>query len=433
MRAEKDIARLQVLANKGDPTAQWRLGDAYLRGKGTDVNMLEAARYFAAAATQGHSEGQWRLGTMVFFGHGGLRRDHVEALRLYRLAAAQGSRDGMRNIALSYEWGTGVAQDYSEAEAWFRKAAELQDSKSQFHLGRKCENRKAGDDADNLTEAVSWYKQSADRGCHLAQIKLGMLHIHGKGVKQDYKEAIKWLKKAAPHACSAEPRYVIAMMHHRGLGVVKDSIEKTLRRLQKAATDHHVRQGLAMYKVADIYRTIKKDDAEALLWYEKAVTCHYPSDSHRGLLDLFLTEKEIAEDKVQSQRFFQKQADRKVPVAQYMVACSYEYGLNLLPQDDIRSALWYRAGAKAGHAASQYKLSQAYAEGRGVMQSTPKSIEWLRKAAEQSNSKALFSLGQRLLVGDGLPKDVAEAERLLVLAEEHGSNAIPKTNSERLP
>ncbi len=46
-------------------------------------------------------------------------------------------------------------------------------------------------------EAVSWYRKSANQGYAKAQYNLGLMYAEGKGVGQDYKEAVSWYRKAA--------------------------------------------------------------------------------------------------------------------------------------------------------------------------------------------------------------------------------------------
>ena len=52
----------------------------------------------------------------------GVKTDFQEALRLYRLAAEQGDRDGQRLLAAMYERGRGVPKDEAEAAKWNAKA-----------------------------------------------------------------------------------------------------------------------------------------------------------------------------------------------------------------------------------------------------------------------------------------------------------------------
>jgi len=54
----------------------------------------------------------------------GVPQDHAEAVRLYRLAAADGDVDGQCSLGGMYADGTGVPQDHAEAVRWYRLAAD---------------------------------------------------------------------------------------------------------------------------------------------------------------------------------------------------------------------------------------------------------------------------------------------------------------------
>ena len=52
----------------------------------------------------------------------GVSQDYGEAVKWWRLAAAQGNARAQRNLGIAYENGRGVAQDHREAAKWFRLA-----------------------------------------------------------------------------------------------------------------------------------------------------------------------------------------------------------------------------------------------------------------------------------------------------------------------
>lgn len=54
-------------------------------------------------------------------------------------------------------------------------------------------------------------RKIADQGNALAQSNLGVMYAEGKGVPQDYKEAMKWWRKAADQGISSA---------HNNLGVL---------------------------------------------------------------------------------------------------------------------------------------------------------------------------------------------------------------------
>jgi len=48
----------------------------------------------------------------------------------------------------------------------------------------------------DYVEAVKWYRKAADQGSANAQYFLGVIYADGLGVKRDYLEAVEWFKKA---------------------------------------------------------------------------------------------------------------------------------------------------------------------------------------------------------------------------------------------
>lgn len=52
-------------------------------------------------------------------------------------------------------------------------------------------------DQGNYAEAFKWYKKAAEQGGADSQFYLGIMHVHGLGVKQEHQQAVKWFKRAA--------------------------------------------------------------------------------------------------------------------------------------------------------------------------------------------------------------------------------------------
>ncbi|HHF6601734.1 TPA: tetratricopeptide repeat protein [Haemophilus influenzae] len=61
----------------------------------------------------------------------------------------------------------------------------------------------------------------AAQGHAKAQNSLGNMYNDGKGVKQDYAEAIKWYQKAAEQDY-AKAQFNLGTMYHNGEGVKRD-------------------------------------------------------------------------------------------------------------------------------------------------------------------------------------------------------------------
>ena len=94
-----------------------------------------------------------------------------------------------------YHNGYGVVQNYTEAVNWYRKSAEQGYAEAQNNLGWMYQNGYGV--AQSYTEAVNWFRKSAEQGYAEAQYNLGAMYANGDGVAQNYTEAVKWFRKSA--------------------------------------------------------------------------------------------------------------------------------------------------------------------------------------------------------------------------------------------
>lgn len=86
---ETTFAALQVKAQAGDATAQYKLGGLYYSGQGVPKDVVKAAEWWQKAAAQGEASSQSAVGWLYFHGEG-VTDDHVLAYAWLNLAASQG-------------------------------------------------------------------------------------------------------------------------------------------------------------------------------------------------------------------------------------------------------------------------------------------------------------------------------------------------------
>jgi TPR repeat protein len=86
-------------------------------GFGVAVDYAEAVRFYRLAAAQGHAQAQLWL-ALMFEGGDGVAEDAAEAARLWILAAEQGLATAQLNIGAAFAHGQGVAQDNTQAARW---------------------------------------------------------------------------------------------------------------------------------------------------------------------------------------------------------------------------------------------------------------------------------------------------------------------------
>jgi TPR repeat protein len=83
-----------VLADQGNPDAQYKVGLTYDVGVGAPQDLAEAATWYRKAADQGHPAAQFNLGLLYANGRG-VAQNYVQAHMWLNLAAA-GSEPGAR-------------------------------------------------------------------------------------------------------------------------------------------------------------------------------------------------------------------------------------------------------------------------------------------------------------------------------------------------
>ena len=96
------------------------LDDGYAADKRGDY--AEALRWYRLAAAQGDARAQFNLGYMYHYGQD-VTQDYVEAVKWVRLAAAQGLAIAQNNLGTMYDKGQGVTQDYVRAHMWLNLSA----------------------------------------------------------------------------------------------------------------------------------------------------------------------------------------------------------------------------------------------------------------------------------------------------------------------
>jgi uncharacterized protein len=122
--------------------------------------------------------------------------DYTTAFRLLTPLADQGQPRAQNALGLMFDHGNGVSKNTTEALKWYRKSADQGYAKAETNLGYLYERYGEGA-PQNYVEAANFFRKAADQGYALAQVELGYLYEHGQGVQQDIEQAAYWYRKAA--------------------------------------------------------------------------------------------------------------------------------------------------------------------------------------------------------------------------------------------
>ncbi len=434
---------------------EWfRLGCKYYFGDGIPVDYKKAVKWYHKAAEGGYAAAQTSLGTCYEEGKG-VAKDVREAKKWYRKAAEGGNATAQYFLGNCYMQSRGAAQNFDEAVKWYSKAAEQGYVSAQYMLGR-CYDEGSGVEK-NAAEAEKWYKKAAAQDHFQAQqelakrqkrqekkisgkepekeisetllekwFELGIKYDFGKGVPVDYKEAVRWYRKAA-EAGHAVAQYNLGICYANGQGVTQDYSEAVKWYRKAAEAGYAAAQNNLGYRYENGLG-VSKDIKEAVKWYHKAAESG-DANAQCNLATCYYNGEGVTQDYSEAVKWYRKAAESGNAAAQCNLGYCYENGLDV--SKDIKEAVkWYRKAAEAGNANAQCNLATCYYNGEGVTQDYNEALNWYFKAAGQGLAGAQYMLGLCYDLGKGVKRNTAEAEKWYkkAAAQGHG-NAQKELNS----
>lgn len=192
----EDVAKLLEASLKEEsPWAQLMMGSAYYAAEKYE----DALPWYERAAAQHYDLVYTLLGEMYVFGRG-TTVDLPKAFELFQKGAASGRLSSMVYLGKFYENGLVVEKNEAEAFQWYLKAARQGDIEAQSLLGDKYASGSGVE--RNASDAVQWYTRAANQGDTYSQMQLGLLYgVTANTVEAmvtpDWAEAYKWFSLAA--------------------------------------------------------------------------------------------------------------------------------------------------------------------------------------------------------------------------------------------
>ncbi|KAF2403766.1 HCP-like protein [Trichodelitschia bisporula] len=248
--------------------------------------------------------------------------------------------------------------DYDRAFPLFLAASKHMHAESGFRAAL-CYEFGWGCRKDYL-KAQQFYRASAARGHPGAACRLGVALIEGllglSGTREERREGIKWLKRAAENAdgqYNSAP-YELGKLHEHGFGdeIFKDEVYAAQLFTQSADLGH----------------------PEANLVMGKAY--------EHGLL-------KCPKDAALSIHFYNGAAQAGLPEAMMALCAWYLFGAEpVLPKDEGEAFEWAKRAADLGYAKAQYAVGYFKEIGIGCRQDTLDANVWYVKAADQGEERA---------------------------------------------
>jgi TPR repeat protein len=129
------LGEFTTLAEAGDSSAMYDLGEMYVNGRGVPVDFRLARDWYEKAATAGNANAMFQLVAVA--------QDRESARRWLEKAAAAGVTAAMNQVARMLERGEGVARDVPTARRWREKAAAAGDDEARTWLRQHAQTDRA--------------------------------------------------------------------------------------------------------------------------------------------------------------------------------------------------------------------------------------------------------------------------------------------------
>ncbi|KAK5828185.1 hypothetical protein F5H01DRAFT_375916 [Linnemannia elongata] len=388
----------------------------YTKGDAPPGDFWKALECYLKAVHQSHAHAQVSVGDLFSVGQG-VTKDSSVAMRWYLKATLQGDTNAQRKaetLTLS-QLRQRVAP---KAPANNRPKDQVSDRSPRSLQSPSTNNepRISNDPVPPTTESSGQMFLNANLGDKDAQVTLGDMYKEGKGILQDYEQAMTWYLKAANQR-SAPAQYAIGSLYDHGQGVPQD-YEQAMDWYLKAANQGNV---LAQFNVGFLYslgQGVPQDYEQAMNWYRKAANQgHAESQCRVGYF--YDLGQGVPQDYEQAMDWFLKAANQGSATAQYAIGSLYNRGQGV-PQDHEQAMTWYRMAADQGQVESQCTIGFLYNLGQGVPQDYEQAMLWYLKAANQGSAPAQYAIGFLYVYGQGVPQDYEQAMDWYLKAADQG-------------
>jgi hypothetical protein len=166
---------------------------------------------------------------------------------------------------------------------------------------------------ERLLKEAKQTRLSADQGDAKAEVRLGSMYYYGRGVPQDYAEALRWYRKAADQG-DAMAQYDVGSRYYYGQGVSQDYAE-ALRWYRKAADQGDARAQCGLGSMYYYGQGTQQDRAEAANWYRQAAD-QGQAKAQYDLGYMYYYGQGVQENRAEADRWYHKAADQGYENAQ---------------------------------------------------------------------------------------------------------------------
>ncbi len=319
--------------------------------------------------------------------------------------------DACAELGVMYYSGQGCAEDFAQAEAWWKRGADK-------FRGVRCANTLAifyqQDEHRDMAQAVKYLRLADKYGDEDAIATLGQLYAENGNMTQAMECYQQMIDKG-----QADGYYYLGIIYDNQ-GDAK-TCNKLLAQGEKKGSK------LAAAAMGTIYENgldgTKVDYKKAVAYYEKSENAKALYNAGRIYLFGNMGKKGVASeaDIAKGLALINQAADQGLIDAIYSLGYFYETGEYVDTVDHVKAVSYFSPLAEMGVAAGQFKMGLYYELGDGGIEAdSAKAIEYYQMAADQDYDMAKLYLGDFYRIGRYLPMDQKKAFSLYTEAHQAG-------------
>lgn len=220
----------------------------------------------------------------------GVPENPSTAAKWYQKGMDNGNAAAIRRLSEMYRLGTGVPHDEKKARELLTRAEELGDKAAPKFKEKQDSDRlnpKPGQDISaeayrlykqkQFEQAAKLFRQCADMGNDVCQLRLGIVYEYGEGVPKNESQAVAWYRKSADQGNPIGQK-TLGLMYELGKGVPEDWAEAA--RLYAKSAEKYEDSAFALARMYEFGMSVPQDRARAIEWFKKAGDLGHPKGDY---------------------------------------------------------------------------------------------------------------------------------------------------------
>lgn len=360
---------LQGAAEGGVGGAQRVLGEKYISGRGVERNCQQAVKWLSLAAKCNEPSAEELLTKQIRLA---ARHRRPYDLELLQAGAEQGMVEAQKLLGKKYLSSSWLHRDCRQAVRWLKRATKRNEPGAwqlfRHHLQHAARHSSSSD--------LEFLHVAAEEGFGEAERALGEKYHSGYGVKRDYRQAGKWLGRAAE-------RY---------------------DRCALKLVQRHLRKAAQPTRLAD------------LEFLHGAAEGGF-GRAQRMLGENYLLGRGVDCDHRQAAKWLTRSTMRKTPGAKELLVRQLQ---DIARSNSPANLEFLHVAAEEGFSEAQVALGKRCLLGHGIERNYRSAEQWFRRAVKRGSADALYNLGMMCLNGHSVRYHRSDALTLITGAAEGG-------------